>query len=161
MVGLTQALLGQEQVAKTQPPPRPEHAPELPPPSSGATPSRTVHARLALNGTGKGTIEVDGHDLAHHCKAIRLESGAGNFTVLTLALVLPKTTEFEGDTRVQLAPEVEQLLTSLGWTPPAACPCAGSSSEPAHPPPARAPTSKPTPNPATSSSTKTGSAAPP
>jgi len=76
--------------------------------------------RITSTGPNNGTVEVDGQDIARLCRRADISVSVGQFTTVTLDMVISKTVEFEGKANVQLTPEVEQVLTGLGWTPPEA-----------------------------------------
>lgn len=77
------------------------------------------HLRIATTAAGhKTTIEVDGHNVSNMCRGYVLRGSVGEFTTLELDLAVLKPADVEGEARIVLSPEVEQALTSLGWTPP-------------------------------------------
>jgi hypothetical protein len=69
-------------------------------------------------GIRTAVVEVDGQDLAKHCTGATLKIRYGDIATLTLDMVIRSTADYEGDATVRLTPEIEKVLTELGWTPP-------------------------------------------
>ncbi|MFE6816025.1 hypothetical protein [Streptomyces sp. NPDC057677] len=78
---------------------------------------RTV--RIDVNGAGRGTVEVNGTDISHAVRAVRLGSEAGELPTVELELgVYDVSTQAEA--QVYITEETEAALIALGWTPPPA-----------------------------------------
>ncbi|MEY9876631.1 hypothetical protein ABH931_006141 [Streptacidiphilus sp. MAP12-33] len=61
---------------------------------------------------------LDGHDIANHIVGYTLRHRAGERPSIQVEL-LPHVFEAQPeDVDVELAPEVAELITRLGWTPP-------------------------------------------
>lgn len=78
------------------------------------------HVRIASGAVfRRSTLELDGHDVADQCRGFTLKANVDEFTTLALDLATLGPTEYDGEAQVRVSPETEQLLISLGWTPPA------------------------------------------
>lgn len=78
----------------------------------------TTHkAHITLNGSGGGTVEVDGVDLSHAVRSISLDGEVGCRPVLQLELRLYDVSTV-ADTRILIPDETAAALVALGWTPP-------------------------------------------
>ncbi|WP_405549703.1 hypothetical protein [Streptomyces microflavus] len=75
------------------------------------------HASVHLTDIG-GTILVDGQDISRCVRSLTLTGDVRTGTRLELGLVLGEV-QHEGQTQVYLPARVAELLTALGWTPPA------------------------------------------
>lgn len=73
-------------------------------------------AFLNLSTHGHGMIKIDGVDLSHATRGVRLTSQVGSLTELELDLVV--LTEVTADVRVAIPQATRDALTELGWTPP-------------------------------------------
>ncbi|MFJ3282458.1 hypothetical protein [Streptomyces halstedii] len=76
------------------------------------------HAHIHLSGP-KGTVLLDGHDVSHCVRGLTLTADVRAGTPrLELGLVLDEV-QHDGHAQVYLPARVAELLTALGWTPPA------------------------------------------
>jgi hypothetical protein len=64
-------------------------------------------------------LQLDGHDVRNHVSGLTLSAQIGEPVRITLDVPVHKVTEYEGDAAVSFNPELEEILISLGWTPPA------------------------------------------
>lgn len=74
------------------------------------------NARLVL-GYGTGTVDLDGHEIPG-VRSLTLNAGVNEITELELELVV-REVEVDGEVIVTIADETREVLTRLGWTPPA------------------------------------------
>lgn len=75
---------------------------------------RTVN--IHLDGTGSGTIEVNGQPL-RGVRSLTLNSEAGQRPEITLELLLHDISTV-AEARVLVTDDVAATLVALGWTPP-------------------------------------------
>ncbi|WP_326677686.1 hypothetical protein [Streptomyces sp. NBC_01237] len=75
------------------------------------------HASIAMSGT-QGTIRLDGQDISSCVQRLTLTGDVRTGTHLELGLVLEEV-QHDGQTQVYLPARTAELLTALGWTPPA------------------------------------------
>jgi hypothetical protein len=80
----------------------------------------TRHATITDDGTGHGTIEVDGHDLSHAVTGYTIEGAVKRWTTLTLALSLQHGVHFDGEAVVVIRADTARALIAMGWEPPSA-----------------------------------------
>lgn len=73
--------------------------------------------RIELNGTGRGTITVDGVPL-RGVHSLTLDSEAGQRTVLRLELLMHDVGTFANAADVLIPEDTAATLVALGWTPP-------------------------------------------
>jgi len=68
-----------------------------------------------------GSLVVDGLDISHHTESLSLclELGAGAIPRLSINIV-GVAADAEVDAEVVIPNQLAELLTKLGWTPPAA-----------------------------------------
>lgn len=79
----------------------------------------TVPIRLvATPGGTADVIEVDGHNIAHACRAYTLDAAVDRLPQLTLDLLLHVGGEVDGDAEVFVPAATHAALVALGWTPP-------------------------------------------
>lgn len=74
-------------------------------------------ARISLDATGGGTVEVDGHDISHTVRGLTLKSDVGSEPQLVLDLTI-HTGEIDGQAHVHIPADTAATLVDLGWTPP-------------------------------------------
>lgn len=74
-------------------------------------------ARISLDATGGGKIEIDGHDITDTVCGLTFKAGAGCVPQLVLDLVI-HTGEIDGETDVHIPADTAATLVDLGWTPP-------------------------------------------
>jgi hypothetical protein len=102
-----------------QPTTLPRNVSARPPRRASSYPEVIVnHVKITTEGPGKGTVEIDGANIANSVRSLRLTAGVGEITELTLDVHLRKVAEFEGDAFVRLTSDFEDFLTTLGWRPP-------------------------------------------
>ncbi|MGW1221317.1 hypothetical protein ACWD6O_34635 [Streptomyces californicus] len=75
------------------------------------------HASIRLSGA-EGTVLLDGQDVSRCVRSLTLTGDVRTGTALELGLVLEEV-QHDGQTQVYLPARVAELLTTLGWTPPA------------------------------------------
>ncbi|MGW1295148.1 hypothetical protein [Streptomyces sp. NPDC002533] len=75
------------------------------------------HASIHLTGP-RGTILVDGQDISHCVRGFELTGSVDARPALGLDLLIDEA-EVDGKPQVYLPAHVAELLTALGWTPPA------------------------------------------
>jgi hypothetical protein len=74
--------------------------------------------RITTTATGRGTIDIDGHDATPYTRGFHLSAGVGERTRLDLDVLPRGAAEFEGEAFVRLDSAFEDFLVKLGWTPP-------------------------------------------
>lgn len=74
-------------------------------------------ARISLDATGGGKIEIDGHDVTNTVRGLTLTAGAGCIPQLVLDLAI-HTGEIDGEADVHIPADTAATLVDLGWTPP-------------------------------------------
>ncbi|MFD5057421.1 hypothetical protein [Streptomyces sp. NPDC058394] len=74
-------------------------------------------ASIHLNGP-TGTVILDGQDISHCIRGFTLTADAGDIPTLDLDVVLHEA-DVEGQALVHIPARTAELLTALGWTPPA------------------------------------------
>lgn len=74
--------------------------------------------RVRYRGPNNAVVEVDGHDISNMVVGVAVGARVGEVALATLELQLRRGAEVDGPAIVRLAPETEQLLKALGWTPP-------------------------------------------
>lgn len=81
-------------------------------------PTNRHHVVLQSNGIAHST-HIDGHDYSHSLRSATLELASGQPPLLTVTPLLIDLgdTELE-QARIVIRPDVAELLTALGWTPP-------------------------------------------
>jgi hypothetical protein len=81
-------------------------------------PQPTRHARISLDALGRGTVEVDGHDISDAVRGFTLSGEVGHRPRLGLELCV-YTSEADGDdVQVHIPDDTAAALVALGWTPP-------------------------------------------
>ncbi|WP_424918879.1 hypothetical protein [Streptomyces sp. wa1064] len=75
------------------------------------------HASISMSGT-QGTILLDGQDISSCVQRLTLTGDVRTGTHLELGLVLEEV-QHDGQAQVYLPARTAELLTALGWTPPA------------------------------------------
>ncbi len=78
-----------------------------------------MEVQLETKGLRAATLVVDGKDLSNSARAVTITAEAMAWPQVTLDLVVTKGAQYEGRAIVRLAPDVEEILIGLGWTPPA------------------------------------------
>ena len=79
--------------------------------------AETRAARISLDATGCGKIEIDGHDVADTVHGLTLKSEVGHVPQLVLDLVI-HTGDIDGQAHVNIPADTAAALVDLGWTPP-------------------------------------------
>jgi hypothetical protein len=77
-----------------------------------------ANVKVQLDGGGRGTITVDGHELAHAVNGVKVVSRAGHPSTVELSLVVGQLLTANLASDVQLDIDTLALLERLGWTPP-------------------------------------------
>lgn len=85
-------------------------------------------ARISLNGP-TGTILVNDQDISHCVRGLTLTADIDSLPTLELDLVVHEAT-VEGQAVVSIPPRTADLLTALGWTPPAGYDAAAAGLQP-------------------------------
>jgi uncharacterized protein YabE (DUF348 family) len=69
----------------------------------------------------KGSLVIDGMDLSHQASAVAIKVGANDDPEIVVTIGRYSLINYDGETArvVTLADETRELLTALGWTPPA------------------------------------------
>ncbi|MFS0697797.1 hypothetical protein [Streptomyces nitrosporeus] len=75
------------------------------------------HASIRLSDS-EGTVLIDGQDISHCVRGITFTGDVRTAPRLELDLVLEEI-QHDGRAQVYLPARVAELLTALGWTPPA------------------------------------------
>ncbi|MFJ5888093.1 hypothetical protein [Streptomyces californicus] len=75
------------------------------------------HASIRLSGS-QGTVLIDGQDISHCVRGVTFTGDVRTTPCLELDLVLEEL-QHDGRAQVYLPARVAELLTALGWTPPA------------------------------------------
>ncbi len=83
-------------------------------------PGRNVHmhAEIAINGAGRGSISLDGQDVSKATRGFALTGSVGDVTRLELDLAIFEDAKLSGEVDVIIPPAAVELLERLGWTPP-------------------------------------------
>lgn len=76
----------------------------------------TRTARISLDATGGGKVEIDGHDVSHTVRGLTVKAGAGCIPQLVLDLAI-HTSEIDGQAHVHIPADTAATLVDLGWTP--------------------------------------------
>lgn len=87
----------------------------------------THTARINLDATGMGTVEIDGVDVSRAVSSVRIHAEVGERPHVTLGLALHDVSTLS-EARVLIPEDTAAALVALGWTPPA-----GQDIEPNHP----------------------------
>lgn len=79
----------------------------------------THHAEITLKPDGKGSCHIDGHDLSDIIVAGGIEISSDSIGLPRLILhIAPVALAVKGDFNIQVPPETQEALITLGWTPP-------------------------------------------
>lgn len=80
----------------------------------------TVNVRISTDPDrpSRGTLEINGQDIANGVGSAQLTIGGGQIPTLDLRL-LTAPVEFTGAVNVRMTPATIAALLALGWTPPA------------------------------------------
>lgn len=74
---------------------------------------------ITSNGTGTGSIHVDGHDIGGGVREVDFHGAVGEADTVNLELVVFDGTRIDSDEAEVIIPdETRKALVDLGWTPP-------------------------------------------
>ncbi|MDX2692946.1 hypothetical protein [Streptomyces ipomoeae] len=75
-------------------------------------------ARIRLDATGRGTIEVDGQNLSHATRGLSLHATVDARPQLLLDLRIDTSEINAEDIDIHIPADTAAALVALGWTPP-------------------------------------------
>jgi hypothetical protein len=75
-------------------------------------------ARICLDADGRGTVQVDGHDLSHATRGLSLHATVDARPQLLLDLRVDASEINAEDIDIRVPAETAAALVTLGWTPP-------------------------------------------
>lgn len=79
-----------------------------------------MRAEIDIRRGGPSSIALDGHDVADGVHGLTLTFAVSDVPRLSLDLHLAEDVAFSGEVQVVIPDATAELLTRLGWTPPAA-----------------------------------------
>jgi len=77
-----------------------------------------MRAEIDVNGSGRGIVRLDGHDVSMGVRGFTLSAAVGEVSRLDLELVLFEDSRLSGDVDVIVPDGTRDALITLGWTPP-------------------------------------------
>lgn len=78
----------------------------------------TTEVNLTFGPTGRGHIEIGGHDISHMVTAVNLHAYGHGAPIIQLDLAIRRRAAYAGPAQVLLDDATRDALIDLGWTPP-------------------------------------------